>query len=280
MAKWCLTRGGRQMSPKQKRRAHGPASDLLFGGVWSAGGEERWQAANVLCFAIGTLGAGFSSGGAAAAGAAFAWLAGFAFGGFDGLFGRRLGGHFSGCRCGWSRGRIGRWLCCGGSGRRGLLGYNRASLLHFAFGAEALAAIAAITTFLARLAFAILALGAWRALLALLAILPVAFALLFAFGGHILLLWLRLGRGEARVHLGHIIIVIVVLLPLGPLAALRLLGARNDAEIMLGVLQVIFCHDRIAARLSIACQLQVFFRHMGGIAAHLHVGAIALEIAR
>src|SRR5690606_37434231 len=47
-------------------------------------------------------------------------------------------------------------------------------------------------------------------------------------------------------------------------------------EIVLGVLEVIFRHYRVPARLGIARQLQVFLGNVGGIAAHLHVGAIAL----
>jgi hypothetical protein len=92
------------------------------------------------------------------------------------------------------------------------------------------------------------------------------------------LLWL--GRGEARVHLGHVIIVVIVLLPIGAQTALRLLGARNDTEIMFGVLQIVFCHHGVAARLSIAGQLQIFLCNMGGVAPYLYVRAIALEIAR
>ena len=73
-----------------------------------------------------------------------------------------------------------------------------------------------------------------------------AFALLLAFGlRHILLLLRRLGRCEARIHIGHIIIEIVVL-AFRTLAVLGLLGAGDDAEIVLGVLEIILRHHRIA----------------------------------
>ena len=59
-----------------------------------------------------------------------------------------------------------------------------------------------------------------------------------------------------------------------------LLGARNDAEVVLGVLEIVFSHHRVARRLRVASQLQILFCDMGSVAAHLHVGAVALVIAR
>ena len=42
------------------------------------------------------------------------------------------------------------------------------------------------------------------------------------------------------------IIEVGIIGPIRALAVLGLLGARDDAEIMLGMLQVILCHHRIA----------------------------------
>ncbi len=255
-----------------------PGACFLFRGVWCAGGEESRQSTNIP-FALGAFGWSFAGCRAAAARAAFARFASFAFDSLDRLLG-------SGLRGGWLRrrslNRCRRLCACSSRSRLGLLlGWNkRARLLNFAFRAETLAARATVAPVPARLALTILPF-AWRTALTLLAwLLPFAFGLLFAFSRHILLLrLLLLGRGEARVHLGHIIVEIVVLLPFGSHAVLRLLGAGNDAEIMFGMLQIVFCHHRVTARLSIASQLQIFLRDMGSVAADLYVRAIALEIA-
>ena len=90
---------------------------------------------------------------------------------------------------------------------------------------------------------------------------------------------LRLWRGKARVHLGHVVIEIAII-AVGAHPALGLLGARNNAEIMLGVLEIVLRHHRVATRLRITGQLQIFLCHMGRVAAHLHIRAVALEIAR
>src|SRR5690606_19623701 len=83
----------------------------------------------------------------------------------------------------------------------------------------------------------------------------------FAFGLILLrLLLLRLmllRRGEAGVDLD---IVVEIVLRLGLPIRTRvhlLLGRGHDAEIVLGVLQVVLRHHRVAARLGIARQLQV-----------------------
>jgi hypothetical protein len=49
---------------------------------------------------------------------------------------------------------------------------------------------------------------------------------------------------------------------------------------VLGVLEIVLRHHRVARSLGITRQLDVFFSDMGGVAAHLHIGSIALEIAR
>jgi len=226
-------------------------SYCLFGGVGRTGRKEGRQFAD-----IGLLGGGevIAICRAAAARAALARLAHFALSlcrlldiAFNGRGSHRLGG---------------------------LLAGSGGSLLDFAFRPEA---IAIALTVAARLAFAILAILA-LALLALLAGL-VALALFLALGLHILLLRRGLRRREPRVHLGHVVIVIVIVLAFRPLAALGLLGARNDAEIVLGMLEIILRHHRIAARLGVAGELEIFLGDMGRVAANLHIRSIALEIA-
>jgi hypothetical protein len=52
------------------------------------------------------------------------------------------------------------------------------------------------------------------------------------------------------------------------------LRGGDQAKIMLGVLKVVFGRDRIARALRVARELKIFFRHMVGRAADLHVGAV------
>jgi hypothetical protein len=132
------------------------------------------------------------------------------------------------------------WLCR-------LAGNHR--LLAFTFGAEPIAIALAVA---ARLALAILLaiLARWTLFALLLARLFTLALLLIAILLHILLLRLGLGRREARVHLGHIVIVIVI--PIRTLAILGLLGAGDDAEIVLGMLEIVLRHHRIAARLRVS----------------------------
>ena len=90
------------------------------------------------------------------------------------------------------------------------------------------------------------------------------------------------GSGEAnRSFIGGEIVVEIVLF--GRLAAdlglLRLLGRGDDAEIVLGVLEIVLGHDAVAGGLRIAGELQVLLGDMGGVAAHLHVGAVTLVVA-
>ena len=60
------------------------------------------------------------------------------------------------------------------------------------------------------------------------------------------------------------------------LLAELLLRRGDQAEIMLGVLIIIFRRDRIAGALRVARELDVFFRDMRGGAADLHVGPVRL----
>src|SRR5215472_772105 len=59
-----------------------------------------------------------------------------------------------------------------------------------------------------------------------------------------------------------------------------LLGGRDHAEIVLGVLEIILRPDRIARCLRIAGELDVLVGDMRGRAANLHVGAIRFVHAR
>ena len=86
-------------------------------------------------------------------------------------------------------------------------------------------------------------------------------------------------RGEA---VGHAVVVAVIVVEvdlsgLAPEAILGLLRGGDDAEIVLGVLQVAFRPDRIAGRVRIARQLQVFLADVVGRAPDLHVRPVRLE---
>ena len=90
-------------------------------------------------------------------------------------------------------------------------------------------------------------------------------------------------RGETVGQALEVVVGVLVLLGLarGPLIAvggllLGLLGRRDQPEIVLGVLEVAFRHHRIAGRLCIARQLQVFLADVVGSAPDFHVGAVRL----
>ena len=97
--------------------------------------------------------------------------------------------------------------------------------------------------------------------------------------------WLR-GALEGRretIRQSHEIVVLVrfvEILGAAVIAHLRLLlgglRRRNDAEIMFGVLKIIFGDDRIAGRLGVARQLEIFFRNMLRGAANLDVRSVRL----
>src|SRR5690606_29502207 len=88
--------------------------------------------------------------------------------------------------------------------------------------------------------------------------------------GILRILWLglvadRLGRREAVVD-GREVIVFVLDRRLtrlvGTLRVLHLLRCRDDAEVVLGVLQVVFRHDVVTRGLGIAGELQVLLGNM------------------
>ena len=58
------------------------------------------------------------------------------------------------------------------------------------------------------------------------------------------------------------------------------LRGGDQAEIMLGVLVVVFGRDRIAGALRVAGQLEVFLGDVGGIASDLQVRSVGLVHAR
>ena len=57
---------------------------------------------------------------------------------------------------------------------------------------------------------------------------------------------------------------------------LRLLGRGDEAKVMLGMLKIAFRRDRIARRLRIARQLEIFLTDMMRRAANFHVGPAQL----
>ena len=54
-------------------------------------------------------------------------------------------------------------------------------------------------------------------------------------------------------------------------------GHREDAVIMLGMLEIILCHDAIARRIRVARHLQIFLVNMGGGAANLDLRPARIE---
>ena len=67
-----------------------------------------------------------------------------------------------------------------------------------------------------------------------------------------------------------------LLIVIGVLLAELFLRSGDQAEIMLGVLVVIFGRHRIARALRVARELDVFLRDVRGGAADLHVGPVRL----
>jgi hypothetical protein len=56
--------------------------------------------------------------------------------------------------------------------------------------------------------------------------------------------------------------------------------SHDDAVIVLRMLEIILCQDRIAGRLGVPGQRHVFLGNMSGGAAQLHIGTVALETPR
>ena len=71
------------------------------------------------------------------------------------------------------------------------------------------------------------------------------------------------------------IVATIAVVTLEALLHLRLSG-RDDAVIVLGVLQVVFRHDAVAGALGVASERRIFLGDMLGRAADLHVGAVRL----
>ncbi|MGK2227479.1 MAG: hypothetical protein ACI9GK_001296 [Devosia sp.] len=218
----------------------------LFGGCTRACCEKRWQFTNFWLLGTGGIGASVTTGRPTPTGPTLTRLAGLA------------------CISGGVCGR------CSFVGHCGLLVAGRFAFIGYSNGRTLTIRPFPIGTLTA-------ALIARRTLFALLSALLAALVLLVTL--ILLRRLLRLGRREARVHLGHIIIEIAIVLALGPHATLGLLGARNDTEIMLGMLEIILRHHRVTARLGVAGELQIFLGDMGRVAAHLYIRTIALEIA-
>jgi len=60
------------------------------------------------------------------------------------------------------------------------------------------------------------------------------------------------------------------------LLAELLLCRRDQTEIMFGMLKIVLGRDRIAGGLGIACELEIFLRHVIGRSANLHIRAVRL----
>ena len=85
-------------------------------------------------------------------------------------------------------------------------------------------------------------------------------------------------RGHWAVELEILAVILVVgLLGEARLAVELRLSGCDDAEIVLGVLQIGLGQDRVARGLRVAGQLDVFLGDMGSRATDLHVGAVRLE---
>jgi hypothetical protein len=79
---------------------------------------------------------------------------------------------------------------------------------------------------------------------------------------------------------GNIAALVAALLVIGLALAELFLGGGDQAEIMLGVLIVIFGRYGVAGTLCIARKLEIFFRDVGRRAADLHVRSVGLVHAR
>ena len=102
---------------------------------------------------------------------------------------------------------------------------------------------------------------------------------------------MRLAAAGLRLHDAVVVVVEIVVgaLFVAAVRALLLIGRvlpelflrrRDQTKIMLGVLIVVFRRDRIAGRLRVARQLNVFLGDMVGGAADFHVGTVRFVDAR
>src|SRR5690606_24634069 len=118
-------------------------------------------------------------------------------------------------------------------------------------------------------------LAAWTALAPLT-------GLLFALCSRFLRLGRTLGRLGRAIGDGGLFVVVLVGGGVDHLILARLvlgLRGKDDAEIVLGVLEIILRHHIVAHGRRVTGELDVFFGDMGGVAANLHVRAVALVIA-
>ena len=79
---------------------------------------------------------------------------------------------------------------------------------------------------------------------------------------------------------GNIAALVAALLVIGLALPKLFLGGRDQAEIMLSVLIIIFGRYGVAGTLCIARKLEIFFRDVGRRAADLHVRSVGLVHAR
>jgi hypothetical protein len=86
-------------------------------------------------------------------------------------------------------------------------------------------------------------------------------------------------RGEAVAPILVALEIVVAVLAVVRPEVLRL-GRHDDAIVVLGVLEIVLGHHRVARGLGVARQLRIFLGDMGGVTAHLHVRTVALVIAR
>jgi hypothetical protein len=97
---------------------------------------------------------------------------------------------------------------------------------------------------------------------------------------------LRQTLGHGGEPVGSVILLLVLnfrLLRRTPEAhglLLRLLGRRDQPVVMLGVLEIVLRHHRVAGGLGVAGKLEIFFRDMLRGAPDFDVGAVALIGAR
>ena len=104
------------------------------------------------------------------------------------------------------------------------------------------------------------------------------FAATATFLRRILIVTFVIERPIARVIAGDVFLTMLILLRL--ILALLFLRGCNQAEIMFGVLIVVFGADRIAGSLRVACKLDIFFGDMRRRATDFDVGAVRLKDAR
>src|SRR6516165_6100206 len=79
---------------------------------------------------------------------------------------------------------------------------------------------------------------------------------------------------------GNITALVAALLIIRLALPKLLLGRSDQAEIMLGMLIIIFCRHGVAGTLRVACKLEIFFRDVRCSTADFHVRSVGLVHAR